>query len=161
MDARTSGGVNGAGGINGENVELILLDDGMEPSRAAANAKRLMSREGVVLMVNSSLSSTYAPTINEAKRAGVPLLFAASACPKEVFPPADDNMFCTTGFGPSYDSQAALGFVKKTAGANVKMGFHAMTIPISRGEIDYAETLAGDMGMTPVAKEISPPPSSS
>ena len=151
-------GVNKAGGIKGENIELILLDDGMEPSRAAANAKRLLSQERVVLMVNSSLSSTYAPTINEAKRAGVPLLFAASACPAEVFPPADKNMFCTTGFGPSYDSQAALGFVSRTDGTNVKMGFHAMTIPISRGEIDYAESLAGKMGMTPVAKEISPPP---
>ena len=148
--------VNASGGINGESVELILQDDGMEPSRAAANSKRLMTQDSVVLMINSSLSSTYAPTINEAKRAGVPLLFAASACPKEVFPPADKNLFCSTGFGPSYDSQAALGFVKATAGTDVKIGFHAMTIPISRGEIDYAEKLSGDMGMTPVAKEISP-----
>jgi ABC-type branched-subunit amino acid transport system substrate-binding protein len=150
--------VNASGGINGESIELILQDDGMEPSRAAANSKRLMTQDNVVLMINSSLSSTYAPTINEAKRAGVPLLFAASACPKEVFPPADKNLFCSTGFGPSYDSQAALGFVKATAGTDVKIGFHAMTIPISRGEIDYAEKLSGDMGMTPVAKEISPPP---
>ena len=94
--------VNASGGINGESIELILQDDGMEPSRAAANSKRLMTQDNVVLMINSSLSSTYAPTINEAKRAGVPLLFAASACPKEVFPPADKNLFCSTGFGPSY-----------------------------------------------------------
>ena len=151
-------GVNAAGGINGEPIELILQDDGAEPSRAAVNAKRFLTQDGVVMMINASLSSTYAPTIAEAQRAGVPLIFSAAACPQEVFPPADPNLFCTTGFGPNYDSQAALGFIEKTADTDVQIGFQAMAIPISRGEIDYAEGLAAEMGMTPVAKEITPPP---
>lgn len=151
-------GVNAAGGINGEPIDLILQDDGAEPSRAAVNAKRFLTQDGVVMMVNASLSSTYAPTIAEAQRAEVPLIFAAAACPNEVFPPADPNLFCTTGFGPNYDSRAALGFIERTAGTDVKIGFQAMAIPISRGEIDFAEGLAAEMGMTPVAKEITPPP---
>ncbi|WP_172297309.1 ABC transporter substrate-binding protein [Pseudoruegeria sp. HB172150] len=151
-------GVNAAGGIGGRSVELILQDDGAEPSRAAANSKRFLTQDGVVVMINASLSSTYAPAIAEAKRAGVPLIFSASACPPEVFPPADPNLFCTTGFGPKYDSQAALAFIEATDGTDVQIGFQAMAIPVSRGEIDYAETLAGEMGMTPVAKEITPPP---
>ena len=73
-------GVNAAGGINGEPIELILQDDGAEPSRAAVNAKRFLTQDGVVMMVNASLSSTYAPTIAEAQRAEVPLIFAAAAC---------------------------------------------------------------------------------
>ena len=68
-------GVNKAGGIKGENIELILLDDGMEPSRAAANAKRLLSQERVVLMVNSSLSSI------SASRRAAPTAKAARASP--------------------------------------------------------------------------------
>jgi len=150
--------LNAAGGIDGRAVELLIQDDGAEPSRAAANAKRFLTQDGVVMMINASLSSTFAPVMAEARRAGVPLMFSASACPPEVFPPADPNLFCTTAFGTRYDSLAALDFVAETSGTDVKIGFQAMAIPVSRGEIDYAETLAAEKGMSPVAKEITPPP---
>ena len=58
----------------------------------------------------------------------------------------------------NYDSRAALDFIKETAKEPVKIGFSAMAIPLSRGEIDYAEELAKTMGMTPVDKEVIPPP---
>ncbi len=150
--------VNAAGGVDGKPIELLIQDDGAEPSKAAANAKRFLTQDDVAMMINSSLSSTYAPTIAEAKRNGVPLLFAASVCPAEVFPPADPNLFCTTAFGAKYDSRAALGFIEGKSGADVKLGLHAMAIPVSRGEIDFAEELGKEMGMTPVSKEITPPP---
>ena len=38
------------------------------------------------------------------------------------------------------------------------MGLAGMAIPVSRAEIDYAEGLAKKLGMTPVDKEITPPP---
>ena len=41
-----------------------------------------------------------------------------------------------------YDSRAALDFVKETAKEPVQIGFAAMAIPLSRGEIDYAERQA-------------------
>ena len=69
--------VNAAGGINGKKVNLVIQDDSAEPSKAAANAKKLLTQDNAVLMINASLSSTYAPMIDEAKSAGVPLLFAA------------------------------------------------------------------------------------
>src|SRR5262249_56921150 len=65
--------VNAAGGINGKQIKLILQDDAAEPSKAAANAKKLTTQDNVVLLINSSLSSTYAPTVAEAQRANVPL----------------------------------------------------------------------------------------
>ena len=40
----------------------------------------------------------------------------------------------------------------------MRIGFAAMAIPLSRGEIDYAENEAKAMGMTPVDKEVIPPP---
>ena len=150
--------VNGKGGVNGRPVRLVILDDSAEPSKAAANAKRLLAEEKVVLLMNASLSSTYAPMVSEAKRAGVPLYYAGAVCPKDTFPPADPLQFCSTAFGANLDSQAALAFVKATAKENVRIGFAAMAIPISRGEIDYAEGLSKTLGMTPVEKQISPPP---
>jgi ABC-type branched-subunit amino acid transport system substrate-binding protein len=151
-------GVNAAGGVNGHKINLILEDDGAQPSKAAANAKKLISQDNAVLLLNASLSSTYAPTIAESKNSNVPLLFASSVCPKSVYPPAEALQFCTTGFAANYDSQATLDFVKATAKGAVKIGFSAMAIPLSRGEIDYAEELSKKMGMTPVDKEVIPPP---
>ena len=150
--------VNGAGGVNGKKINLILHDDGAEPGKAAANTKKLITQDNVVLMLNSSLSSTYAPMLAEATRANVPVLFAGSVCPKDVYPPANALQFCTTAFAANYDSRAVLGFIKDTAKEPVKLGLSAMAIPISRGEIDFAEELSKTMGMTPVDKEIIPPP---
>jgi ABC-type branched-subunit amino acid transport system substrate-binding protein len=150
--------INAAGGIKGRKINLILLDDQAEPSKAAANAKRLLAQENVVLMINSSLSSTFAPTVGEAKRAQVPLLFMGAVCPKEVYPPADPLQFCTTAYAGGYDSRATLAFIKETAKEPVRIGFAAMAIPLSRGEIDYAEEHAKTLGMTPVGKEVIPPP---
>jgi branched-chain amino acid transport system substrate-binding protein len=150
--------VNAAGGVNGKKVKLLIEDDSAQPSKAAANAKKLLAEGNPVLMLNASLSSTYAPVIAEAKTAGVPLIFASSVCPKDVYPPAQEAEFCTTAFAANYDSRAALAFVKETAKEPVKIGFSAMAIPLSRGEMDFAESQAPALGMAAVDKEIIPPP---
>lgn len=150
--------VNAKGGVNGRQIRLIAQDDGAEPSRAAANAKKLLAQDKVVILINTSLSSTYAPMISEAKRAEVPLYFGGSVCPKETYPPADPMLFCSSAFGANLDSQGSLAFIKSQAKEPVRIGFAAMAIPIARAEIDYAEGLSKTMGMTPVEKQISPPP---
>ena len=150
--------LNAKGGINGKPVRLVVLDDQAQPSRAAANAKQLVAQEKVLMLLNTSLSSTYAPMVAEAKNAGIPLYFAGAVCPKDTFPPADPLQFCSTAFGANLDSQAALAFVKAQSKEPVRIGFAAMAIPISRGEIDYAEGLSKTLGMTPVEKQITPPP---
>jgi ABC-type branched-subunit amino acid transport system substrate-binding protein len=150
--------VNGKGGVNGKPIRLVIADNQGEPSKAAADAKKLIAQDKVLILINSSLSSTYAPVIAESKRAGVPLFFAGAVCPKETYPPADPLQFCSTAFGAQYDSQMAMGFVKQTSKEAPRVGYSAMAIPISRGEIDYAEGLAKQMGMTPVDKQVIPPP---
>ena len=150
--------VNAAGGINGKKVNLIIQDDSAEPSKAAANAKKLLTQDKVVLLLDASLSSTYGPVVAEAKSAGVPLIFASSVCPKGVYPPANEGQFCTTAFASTYDSRAALAFVKETAKEPVKIGFAAMAIPLSRGEMEFAAKQAPGLGMTALAIEVIPPP---
>jgi len=150
--------VNAAGGVNGKQVRLVIQDDSAEPSKAAANVKKLITQDNAVLLINATLSTTYAPVMAEAKRAGVPLLFASGVCPKEVYPPADPLLFCTTAYAATYDSRAALAFMKETAKEPVRLGLAAMAIPLSRAEIDYAEQQAPGAGMTVVDKEIIPPP---
>ena len=151
-------GLNAAGGIAGKKINLILQDDAAEPGKATANAKKLLGQDNVLLLLNASLSSTFAPVLAEAKRAGVPVLFASSVCPKEVYPPAEALQFCSTAFASTYDSRATLGFIKDTAKEPVKIGFSAMAIPLSRAEMDFAEQQAPGLGMTVVGKEVIPPP---
>lgn len=150
--------LNGKGGVNGHQIRLLIQDNSGEPSKAAADAKRFLTQDNVVMIVNTSLSSTYAPMVSESKRAGVPLLFAGAVCPKEVYPPADELQFCTTAFTPGYDTRMAFTVIKEMAKEPVRIGFAAMAIPISRAEMDYAASVAKQMNMTPVESQISPPP---
>ncbi|MGO8920341.1 MAG: ABC transporter substrate-binding protein [Stellaceae bacterium] len=150
--------LNAKGGVNGHPLQILVEDDQAEPSKAAADIKSFVEDGKVMLALNVSLSSTYAPMINDTKAAGMGLFFAGSVCPSEVYPPAAPLEFCSTAFGAHYDSRFALDFVKGVAGAPVKLGLVAMAIPISRAEIDFAEDLSKTLGMEPVDKEVIPPP---
>src|SRR5579885_2980174 len=146
--------LNAKGGINGHQVDLLIEDDQAEPSKAAANATKLVRQEGVILLINSSFSSTYGPVIAEAKRGNVPLWFAGAVCPKETHPPkADPLLFCSTGFDFSVDIPVAVKAIKDMA----KLALVGIPVPISRIGIDGAEKLAASLGMQAVDKEFVPP----
>lgn len=150
--------LNAKGGVNGHRINLLIEDDQAEPSKAAANATKLIEQENVMLLINSSLSSTYGPVIAEAKRAGVPLWFAGAVCPKEAHPPKPDPMlFCSTGFDFGYDIPMAIGAIKDAAKGPVKIGMVGMPIPISRIGIENAQKQGEKLGMVTVDTEFIPP----
>jgi len=150
--------VNSRGGINGKPIRLVVQDNQAEPSKAAADAKRLIAQDRVLMLINTSLSSTYAPMVAESKRAGVPLYYAGAVCPNETFPPADALQFCSTAFSANLDSEASVNFIKGAAKEPVRIGFAAMAIPVARSGIDHAEKVAKGLGMATVEKQITPPP---
>jgi branched-chain amino acid transport system substrate-binding protein len=150
--------LNAKGGINGHRIDLLVEDDQAEPSKAAANAIKLIRQDNVMLMINSSLSSTYGPVIAEAKRANVPLWFAGGVCPKEAHPPKPDPLlFCSTGFDFVVDIPVAINAIKDMAKEPVKLGLVGIPVPISRIGVDTAEKLAATLGMVTVDKEFIPP----
>ena len=68
--------VNAAGGINGQQIRLITLDDGYEPDRTAPNMRTLIDREKVVAVIGNVGTPTAivsVPIANERKT----LLFGA------------------------------------------------------------------------------------
>lgn len=71
--------INAAGGIKsmgGAKIEVILADDASQPSRSAAEARRLVSQEGVVLVVGSLLTNqmlAISPVLDEIKVPGLSL----------------------------------------------------------------------------------------
>lgn len=150
--------INAKGGINGHKISLLIEDDQAEPSKAAANATKLVRQEGVVLLINSSFSSTYGPVIAEAKRGKVPLWFAGAVCPKETHPPKPDPLlFCTTGFDFSIDIPVATKMIKEMSKEPAKIGLIGIPVPISRIGVDTAEKIAQSLGMEAVDKEFIPP----
>jgi len=150
--------LNAKGGINGRRIALQIEDDQAEPSKAAANATKLVRQENVILLINSSFSSTYGPVIAETRRGKVPLWFAGAVCPKETHPPkADPLLFCSTGFDFSVDIPVAIKAIKDTAKEPVKLALVGIPVPISRIGIDNAEKLAASLSMQVVDKEFIPP----
>ena len=109
-----------------------------EPSKAAANAKKLLTQDNVILLINcepvldlcaGGRARPSAPACRCCSR-------ARSARRKSIRRPSR----CSSAPRPmpaTYDSRAALAFIKETAKEPVKIGFAAMAIPLSRGEIDY------------------------
>ncbi len=152
--------VNAKGGVNGHPVKIIFEDNAAQPSKAASDAKKFVTQDKVILMLNASLSSTYAPMVQVAQQAKVPIFFAAAVCPPEVYPPnADPNQFCSTAFAAKFDSRFAIPFIKDEAKEPIKLSLVAMNIPVSRGEIDFAAELASKTpGFTVMGKEAIPPP---
>ena len=150
--------INAKGGINGHRIKLLIEDDQAEPSKAAANATKLVRQENVMLLINSSFSSTYGPVIAEAKRGKVPLWFAGAVCPKETHPPKPDPLlFCSTGFDFAIDIPVAVKAIKEMAQGPVKLALIGIPVPISRIGVDNAEKLAVSLGMQAVDKEFIPP----
>lgn len=147
--------VNDQGGINGRKLELLVEDDSGDATKASANATRLIQQQKVPLLLVASVSATYGPVMSIARAAGTPLLIAG-ACPKEALPPADPLVFCATSYGTTYDSAAAIRFIKEVATEDVKLGLIGMDTPLSRAYMDSAEEYASQNGMQAVTKQIMP-----
>lgn len=52
--------VNASGGVNGQKIELVSMDDGFDPQRAAANAQALIDRSAVALFMTRGTPHTQA-----------------------------------------------------------------------------------------------------
>jgi ABC-type branched-subunit amino acid transport system substrate-binding protein len=70
--------INESGGVNGRKLELTIEDDGYEPSRSMAAARKLVDRDQVLLMTGLGTPGTVvaAKYLEQAK---VPLLFPMGA----------------------------------------------------------------------------------
>ena len=150
--------LNAAGGINGKQVKLIILDDGAEPSKAAANAKRLLTQDNVQLMILSSFSSTFAPV---SPKPSAPTCRCCSWARSARRKCRRRPIRCSSAPPPSrqtYDSRAALDFVKEqrqgTGEDRLCRDGGAAVARRDRICRRHSKTL----GMTPVAKENIPPP---
>ncbi|MEO8014745.1 MAG: ABC transporter substrate-binding protein [Polaromonas sp.] len=83
--------LNAANGVGGYSIEVRALDDGYDPSRAAANAKKLIS-EGVDALFGFAGTASCDAAYDVAKPSGM-LFFAPFAASDTLHNPALSNVF--------------------------------------------------------------------
>jgi branched-chain amino acid transport system substrate-binding protein len=96
------GAANDAGGVSGRKLELIIEDDGYEPSRAMAAARKLVERDQVLVMTGLGTPTTVvvAKYLEQAK---VPLLFPMGASSTQLNQAGLKHLFMAH---PAYLTQA-------------------------------------------------------
>ena len=96
--------VNEAGGVNGRKLELLVEDDGYEPSRAIAAARKLVERDKVLVVTGLGTPTTVvvAKYLEQHK---VPLLFPMGASSTELNQAGLTQLFMAH---PAYSTQAEL-----------------------------------------------------
>ena len=94
--------INAAGGINGRTLELTIEDDGYEPSRAMAAARKLVDRDQVLLMTGLGTPTTVVAA-RYLEQAGVPLLFPMGASSTQLNQAGLKELFMVH---PTYSTQA-------------------------------------------------------
>jgi branched-chain amino acid transport system substrate-binding protein len=96
--------INDAGGINGRQIELIVEDDGYEPTRAMAAARKLVERDEVLLVtgLGTPTSVVVAKYLDAAK---VPLLFPMGASSTQLNQSGFKQLFMVH---PAYMTQAEI-----------------------------------------------------
>jgi branched-chain amino acid transport system substrate-binding protein len=96
--------VNEAGGVNGRKIELVTYDDGYEPQRALANARRLVEQDQVFAVVNPLGTANNVAMRDYLNGKKVPQLFAASG--SSLFGADQAKYPYLSGWQPTYVTEA-------------------------------------------------------
>jgi branched-chain amino acid transport system substrate-binding protein len=84
---------NAAGGINGEQIELILYDDGGDPNKARTFATRLVEDDEVVAIIGGTTTGTTMSIIPVVEDAEIPFISLAGGI--EIVDPVKEWVFKT------------------------------------------------------------------
>ena len=85
--------LNAAGGVNGEQIRLVLYDDGGDPNRARTFATRLIEDDEVVAIIGGTTTGTSMSILSVAEDAEVPFISLAGAI--EIIDPVRPYTFKT------------------------------------------------------------------
>jgi branched-chain amino acid transport system substrate-binding protein len=140
--------INAAGGINGEQIRLIMYDDGGDPNRARTFATRLVEDDEVVAIIGGTTTGTSMSIIPVIEEAEIPFISLAGAIeiidPVQPFTfktPHTDRMACAKIFEDMQERGITrIGMISGTDGFGASMRNQCLSI-------------AGDYGIEVVADE--------
>jgi ABC-type branched-subunit amino acid transport system substrate-binding protein len=96
--------VNDAGGINGRKIELLVEDDGYEPARSLAAARKLVDRDDVFAMTGLG-TPTSVVVAKYLDGVGVPFMFPMGASSSQLNQAGYKSLFMVH---PAYLTQASI-----------------------------------------------------
>jgi len=155
---------NAAGGINGEQIELVLYDDGGDPNKARTFATRLVEDDEVAAIIGGTTTGTTMSIIPVAEDAEIPFISLAGAV--EIIDPVKawvfktphtDRMACEKIFG---DMKARgitkIGMISGTDGFGASMRKQCLDVVGTYGIEVLADESYGpsDADMTPQLTNI-------
>jgi branched-chain amino acid transport system substrate-binding protein len=140
--------VNAAGGVNGEEIELIMYDDGGDPNKARTFATRLVEDDEVVAIVGGTTTGTSMSIIPVAEDAEVPFISLAGAI--EIIDPVRDWVFKT----PHTDRMACAKIFEDMQNQGItKIGMISGTDGFGASMREQCLEIAGDYGIEVLADE--------
>lgn len=96
--------LNENGGVNGRKVEFVTYDDGYEPQRALANARKLVEEDQVFAVVNPLGTANNIAMREYLNQRKVPQLFVATGA--TLFGSEQSKFPYTNGWQPTYVTEA-------------------------------------------------------
>lgn len=146
---------NAKGGINGRNVELVALDDQLDPNKAAINAKKLIEEEKVVAIIGPAGSGPMFAVIPLAQAKNIPHINVVAQTVQIAYPDGTDkpprlNLFSTA----IQNDVEAIGLAKFSGSHWKKVGLICESTTYGKSGIDLiASQLEKEFGIQPVGKE--------
>lgn len=144
--------VNAAGGLNGQNVEVIVYDDESDVNKSVMASKKLLDQDKVAVVLGPSISGNTLAITKFFSTAKVPLVSCAAA--EKIVQPVDPWIFNT----PQLDRHAVLtilGDLKKKGLAKVAI----LTVSDGYGQAGRSvlKELIPAQGFTLTADEVYGP----
>lgn len=144
--------LNAAGGINGEEIKLVLYDDGGDPNKARTFATRLVEDDEVVAIIGGTTTGTSMSILSVTEDAEIPFISLAGAIdiidPVKLFTfktPHTDRMACQKIFEDmKKQGYTKVGMISGTDGFGASMQAQCKSV-------------VGDYGIEIVADETYDP----
>ncbi|HML51775.1 MAG TPA: branched-chain amino acid ABC transporter substrate-binding protein [Propionicimonas sp.] len=150
--------INAAGGVNGQQIELIAEDEACDATTAVAGANKLVS-QGVIASVGGYCSGATLPTLPIFLQAKIPMVIAA-ANSDDLVAAKQPNVFLVNGTG-TQQAQAAVKFAEKSAAKSIYVidEGDAYSTNLSKAFISQAKeaglNVSGSTTVTPTDKDFS------
>lgn len=140
--------VNAAGGVNGEQIELIMYDDGADPNKARTFATRLVEDDEVVAIIGGSTTGATMSIIPIVEDEEIPFISLAGAV--DIIDPVKPFVFKT----PHTDRMACAKIFEDMKGRGyTKIGMISGTDGFGASMRSQCMSIIGDYGIEVVADE--------
>ena len=140
--------INDAGGVNGNQLELVVYDSGVDANKARTFATRLVEEDEVVAVVGGSTTGTTMAMIPVFEEAGIPFISLAGAV--VIIDPVKKWVFKT----PHTDKMACEKIFEDMKAKGIsKVGMISGTGGFGKSMRGQCKGVAGDYGVEIVADE--------